>query len=129
MSAQTEKKTFIEVQPEFPGGISEMFKFLGKNIRYPANSREKGIMGTLYVGFVIDSTGKIENPIIKAQKLYRVKKKNIFSKPQVETVESDADLAKECLRIISIMPVWKAGTQDGKPVRVAYTLPIKFSID
>ena len=92
----------VYVNPEFPGGAAEMFKFIGKNLKYPAKPRDNGIMGTLYVGFVIDSIGKIENPIIKAQKLYRMKKKNIFSKPEMEIIETDIDLATECLRFLPI---------------------------
>ena len=110
-------------------GVTEMFKFIGKNLKYPAKPRDNGIMGNVYVGFVVDSTGKVENPIIRAQKLYKMKKKNIFSKPEMEKVESDADLAAECLRLVKSMPEWKPGSINGKLVPVAYTLPLKFLIE
>jgi periplasmic protein TonB len=126
---QTNKKDTIEIQPEFPNGQNEMFRFIGKNMRYPATPRNNGIQGTLYVGFVVDSTGKLENINIKAQRLYKLKRKNVLSKFQEEKVDSDEELAKECLRVVKLMPNWKPGTQNGKPVRVAYTLPLKFKIE
>ena len=126
---KAEIKNIIEINPEFPGGQNELFRFIGKNLRYPANSREKGNMGTIYVQYIIDSTGRVIKPVIKAQKLYKLKRKNIFSKIQTLQVDNDIDLAEECLRIVKLMPEWKPGTQDGKPVQVTYTLPIKFKIE
>jgi protein TonB len=122
-------KDTVYVNPEYPGGATQMFQFMGKNLRYPANSRNNGIMGILYVGFIVDSTGKIQDPIIKKQKLYKLKKKNVFSKAQLEEVESDAEMAEECLRIVKLFPNWKPGSINGKFVPVAYTLPIKFSLE
>ena len=127
-SSKVEKDT-IYVNPEYPGGQTEMFRFIGKNLKYPPNSRNNGVIGINYIGFVINSTGNIQDPVIKKQKLFRMKKKNLFSKVQLEEVESDVDMAEECMRIVKLMPKWKPGSIDGKFVRVAYTLPIKFSIE
>jgi periplasmic protein TonB len=126
---QTNKKDTVEFQPEFPTGQTEMFRFIGKNMRYPETPRNNGIQGTLYVGFVVDSTGKLENINIKAQRLYKLKRNKILSKFQEEKVEKDDELANECLRVVKLMPNWKPGTQNGKPVRVAYTLPLKFKLE
>ena len=126
---QTNKKDTIEIQPEFPTGQTEMFRFIGKNMTYPATPRNNGIQGTLYVGFVVDSTGELEGINVKAQRLYKLKRKNILSKFQEEKIESDMELANECIRVVKLMPKWKPGTQNGKPVRVAYTLPLKFKLE
>ena len=123
------KNDTVYVNPEFPGGQNEMFKFIGKNLKYPSASRDKGIMGIIYIGFVVDSTGKIENQLVKAQRLYKLKRKNRFSNLEKEEIEGDADLAEECLKVVRAMPKWKPGSMNGKIVRVAYTLPMRFEIN
>lgn len=96
-------------QPEFKGGQEGLFQYLGENIVYPAVSREKGVEGTVYVGFTISKTGSIENVKIK--------------------LGIDDNLDRAALRVVKAMPKWKAGKQDGELVRIAYTLPIKFKLE
>jgi TonB family protein len=98
--------TIVEVQPEYPGGTNAMLKFLAKNMKYPASARKKGIQGRVFVGFIVGADGKIENAQI------------------VKGV--DATLDSEAERVIRLFPAWKPGTQDGKPVRVRYVIPINF---
>jgi TonB family protein len=95
--------------PEFNGGQLEMFQFLGNNTVYPKSSRESGIEGTVYVGFVVNKLGEIVD----------VKTKRGVSKL----------LDREAVRVVKSMPNWKPGKQDGELVRVAYTLPIKFKLE
>jgi TonB family protein len=95
--------------PEFKGGQREMFQFLGNNTVYPKSSRESGVEGKVYVGFVINKSGEIVD----------VKIKRGVSKL----------LDKEALRVVKSMPNWKPGKQDGELVRVAYTLPIEFKLE
>jgi TonB family protein len=95
--------------PEFIGGQAKMFQYLGNSVTYPKESREGGVEGTVYVGFVVSKTGDIEN----------IKIKRGVSKL----------LDNESLRVVKAMAKWKPGKQDGEFVRVAYTLPIKFKLD
>ena len=98
----------VEEMPEFPGGMSECMKFLGKNIKYPTISQENGVQGRVIVQFVVNRDGSIVDPVV------------------VRGV--DPYLDKEALRVISSMPKWKPGKQRGKAVRVKYTVPVTFRL-
>ena len=98
----------FEVNPDFEGGPRAMFQFLADNIQYPKKSRRNGEEGIVYVGFVIDKTGDVVD----------VKVKRGVS-PLID---------EEAMRVVKLMPKWKAGKQDGAFVRVAFTLPIKFAL-
>ncbi len=97
-----------EVMPEYPGGMGEMMGFVSKNLQYPAEAKEAGVQGAVVVQFVVDKTGKITSPkVLKGL-----------------SPECDA----EVLRVVSLMPQWKPGMQDGEAVNVKYTLPIMFKL-
>ena len=98
----------VEEMPEFPGGMGECMKFLGKNIKYPTISQENGVSGKVIVQFVVNKDGSVVDPVV------------------VRSV--DPYLDKEALRVISTMPKWKPGKQRGKPVRVRYTVPVTFRL-
>ena len=98
----------VEVMPEFPGGMGECLKFLGKNIKYPTIAQENGIQGRVIVQFVVNKDGSIVDPVV------------------VRSV--DPYLDKEALRVIQTMPKWKPGQQRGKAVRVKYTVPVTFKL-
>lgn len=100
--------TRVETMPEFPGGQTELFKFIAQNTTYPAEAKSNGIEGTVYVNFVVDQNGIVTN--------VRVLR------------EVDPLLDTEALRVINAMPNWTPGTQDGKPVRVSYNLPMRFKL-
>ncbi|MBQ0022777.1 MAG: energy transducer TonB [Prevotellaceae bacterium] len=99
----------VEEQPEFPGGIQALMKFLSDNLKYPPAAMKNGIEGRVLVRFVVTQEGKIENAEI-------VRKVN-------------PDLEKEALRVVNHMPKWKPGKVEGKPVRVLYTLPVMFRLN
>lgn len=99
----------VEEMPEFPGGIGECLKFLGQNVKYPAEAQAKGIQGKVIVQFVVEKDGSISNPFV------------------VRSI--DPYLDGEAIRVISIMPKWKPGMQKGQPVRVRYTVPVTFKLD
>ena len=99
----------VEEMPEFPGGMAECLKFLGKNIKYPTISQENGVQGKVIVQFVVNKDGSIVDPVV------------------VRSV--DPYLDKEALRVIKTMPKWKPGMQKGQPVRVKYTVPVTFRLD
>lgn len=99
----------VEEMPEFPGGMGECLKFLGKNIKYPVEAQKAGVQGKVIVQFVVEKDGNIANPKV------------------VRSI--DPDLDGEAIRVISIMPKWKPGMQKGQPVRVKYTVPVTFRLD
>lgn len=100
--------TIVEDMPTFPGGETELFKFLGKNLKYPAIAQDAGVSGTVYVNFMVDKDGKVKNAKV------------------VRGIHSACD--KEALRVVNKMPAWRPGKQRGKAVRVSYNLPIRFTL-
>jgi periplasmic protein TonB len=106
-----EKEVFIVVEepPRFPGGHDVMLRFLAENIHYPQPARQEAIQGTVYLTFVINSDGSVDNA--------RVLRGVHWS------------LDEEALRVIRAMPEWIPGEQRGKPVNVQFTMPIKFALE
>lgn len=99
----------VEQMPEYPGGEDARIKFMVENIKYPEEARKNGVQGMVYVSFEVDKDGKISN--IKT----------------LRGIGSGCD--EEAERVISLMPAWKPGLQKGKPVRVQFNMPIRFSLD
>lgn len=95
--------------PQFPGGETEMMKFIKSNLKYPVTAQEQGIQGTVVASFVVNSKGRIE-----LAKIAR------GVNPLMDT---------EALRIINLMPYWIPGKQSGKEVAVSYSVPFKFSLN
>jgi periplasmic protein TonB len=98
----------LEVQPEFPGGETALYKYLSENIKYPRIAIEANIQGTAYIGFVVEKDGRLSN--IRVERT------------------PDEILSNEALRVVSIMPDWSPGKQGGKSVRVSFYLPVKFKL-
>lgn len=98
--------TIAEQMPTFPGGEQAMMKFLTENIIYPAEAKENGISGVVYVTFVINAEGDIRTPRV------------------LRSLSSECD--EEALRTINKMPKWIPGRQRGVAVPVQYNLPIRF---
>lgn len=101
--------TIVEQQPEFEGGVEAMMNFIRKNIRYPASARRMGVDGTVFVQFVVSKTGQIDEVQV------------------VRGINPDCD--QEAVRVIKMMPKWKPGKQNGKPVHVRFVLPIVFKLN
>ena len=99
----------VEQQPEFPGGMRAMMKYLQDNINYPRISRDNNSQGRAFIRFVVNSDGSIQG---------------------VEVIKSSGDiyLDKEAVRVVEAMPKWTPGKQAGKPVRVFFTLPVVFRL-
>jgi protein TonB len=99
----------VENMPEFPGGDLELRKHIAQNVQYPEIAKENGIQGRVFVQFVVNQKGEIE---------------------QVKVVRGvDPALDREAVRVISSLPKWKPGSQRGKPVRVSFTVPINFQLN
>jgi len=99
----------VETVPEFPGGLDAFGKFLAANIRYPYSARRDRVQGRVIVSFVIEKDGTITDPKV------------------ARGIGGGCD--EEALRVIKLMPKWVPGIQNGKPVRVAYSVPIAFTIN
>lgn len=105
---ETEMQTFVIVEdmPEFPGGEMAMQKYLEQNVQYPFSALENKIEGKVYVSFVIDKSGYVNN---------------------ISVVKSlDKILDKVAVYVVSNMPKWKPGKQRGKSVNVSYTVSVPF---
>ena len=101
--------TVVEEMPQFVGGFNALMKFIGDNIQYPAQAKADKTEGTVIVNFVIKNNGKVENVKIDRG--------------------INPLLDKEAARVISILPEWIPGKQQGKAVDVSYTIPIQFKLD
>lgn len=99
----------VEDNPEFIDGQKELYQFIKDNLKNP--SPELGCMeGTVYVGFIVETDGRLTDIQVKRS--------------------FHPDFSTEAVRVVNLMSgKWKAGKQSGKPVRVAYTVPIKFRLD
>ena len=99
---------YTEDMPQFPGGEDALHKYINESIKYPESALNNGIFGRVYVSFIIDESGTVTNV-----KLAR---------------GVDPALDKEAIRIVSDMPKWKPGSNDGKNVKISYTIPVNFNI-
>jgi BlaR1 peptidase M56/Gram-negative bacterial TonB protein C-terminal len=126
--------SIVEQMPEFEGGGKKMFEWLGKNVSYPAIARQKGFEGIVYVGFIVEIDGSISNVNIK-RGVKSIARDTITiietgsAKGNKIVEREDHSLDNEAKRVISKMPNWKPGKQNGEVIRVSYTLPIKFKLE
>lgn len=101
-----------EEEPEFPGGMEALYKFIEDNMRYPQMAAENAIGGKVFVQFEVDTDGTVLNPRILR--------------------DIGAGCGQEALRIVSLMPKWKPGkrmnyeTKQWEVVRVTFHLPVYF---
>lgn len=99
----------VEQQPSFPGGREELFKYFAYNVRYPIDAAKNKIEGRVLVTFVVEHDGSISNVNV-ANSVY-------------------PSLDKESIRVVSGMPKWIPGKDNGKTIRVKYTIPITFRLN
>jgi protein TonB len=95
-----------EQMPEFPGGMQALFHFISESVKYPGLAQEVGTEGRVFVRFVVNTDGTIADAHV------------------VRSVDKLLDA--EALRVVQHMPRWRPGLQNGKPVRVNFTIPINF---
>jgi periplasmic protein TonB len=101
--------TIVELMPSYEGGEAAMYEWLGNNIKYPQVAKENTITGTVIVTFVVEKDGSITD--VKVLK------------------DIGGGCGEEALRVVKMMPKWKAGKQNGVPVRVQFNLPIRFTLE
>jgi len=106
--APAEVFVVVEEMPSFPGGDTELFKFIYDNIKYPELAKENNVQGKVILRFCVTYKGTVD---------------------QVSVVRSvDPSLDEEAVRVIKLLPLWKPGKQGGKPVNVWYSVPISFQL-
>ena len=104
-----QKDIDVDTPPEFEGGLSALYKFISQNLRYPSEAAEEGRSGTVYVNFVVDELGKIEEV-------------NLLNK-------KGFGLDEEALRVVKLLPNFKSPAKvKGEAVKVYFQLPIKFAL-
>ncbi|SOE22666.1 outer membrane transport energization protein TonB [Spirosomataceae bacterium TFI 002] len=101
--------TAVEQQPEFPGGTSEMYKYIGENMKYPAAAQRANISGRVFIKFVVEKDGSIGNIEV------------------LKGIGFGCD--EEAMRVIKSMPKWNPGRQNGKNVRVYFTMPVVYRLE
>jgi TonB family protein len=100
--------TSVEQVPEFKGGLEAFGKFLATNMKYPKAARDNNVQGRVIITFVVEKDGSLSNMKV------------------VRGIGSGCD--EEAVRVLSISPAWKPGIQNGKPVKVQYSVPISFTL-
>ena len=98
----------VEQMPSFPGGMKALMNYLQENIKYPKDAQDAKKEGRVIANFIVEKDGSISNVKIV---------RSIFP-----------SLDAEAERIITAMPKWIPGMQNGENVRVKYTIPISFSL-
>ncbi|MET3033723.1 M56 family metallopeptidase [Flavobacterium johnsoniae] len=91
-------------EPQFPGGITEFYKFIGKNFKMPAEASKNKVQGKVLMEFMIEKDGSLSEIKVKKDLGY--------------------GLAEEAVRVLRLSPKWIPATENGEPVRVSYGLPI-----
>ena len=99
----------VEQLPEFPGGATALMKWLTKNLRYPLVARQRKVQGRVVTQFIVNTDGSLSD---------------------LKVVESSTEpsLDREALRVLRMMPSWKAGQVDQKPCRTMVCIPIVFKL-
>lgn len=101
--------TIVDKMPEYEYGESGLSKFIAHNIRYPKEAMQQGVEGRILCSFIVGTDGSISN---------------------IEVVNGlTKDLDDEAIRVLGLMPKWKAGENNGVKVNVKCLLPIDFNID
>jgi protein TonB len=100
--------TFVEQQPSFPGGDSEMNKFIKKNLKYPPAALRNGLEGLVVVQFVVNKEGQISDVQV------------------VKKLGGGTD--EEAMRVVKMMPAFAPAKQNGRPVSFRFTLPVRFGL-
>lgn len=100
--------TIVEVMPTFPGGEAALLKYVNSNIKYPSISQEQDVQGVVLLRFVVLEDGRVGDVVVQ------------------KSLDKHCDA--EAIRVVKTLPRFIPGKQQGKAVRVWFTLPIRFVI-
>ncbi|WP_140938052.1 energy transducer TonB [Sphingobacterium lumbrici] len=100
--------TSVEIEPEPPGGMLAFRKWIADHYDYPSGAIDAGVNGTLHVSFVVEKNGELTDIKVVRDLSYG-------------TGQAAVTLLKKAKK-------WSPGIQNGRPVRVAYSLPIRLNL-
>ncbi|WP_430405766.1 energy transducer TonB [Fluviicola sp.] len=109
--AQAELFVDPEEPAEFPGGFVALNRFIADNMVYPQTAMELGISGKCYVKFDVDTIGVCSN--------FKV----------VKGVPDCPECDLEAVRLLKMMPKWKPGLLEGKPISMPYRVVVRFNLN
>ena len=141
-----------EVMPEYPGGFGALFQMLSNNIRYPKIAHDNHVQGVVHVSFIVEKTGECTDFKIGHTQFSTVAvnvsenaksgvQANAYNDatnqegqdggqtPSEKTKVAQQALCDEALRVCKLMAPFKPGLQDGKPVRVHFSLPVHYKLN
>jgi TonB family protein len=98
----------VENMPEYPGGKDALRKDIAETVKYPEEAKKQKITGKVFVSFVVNKQGKVEDVKIERG---------------VNTL-----LDQEAMRVVKQLKTWKPGSQKGVKVKVRFTVPIQFAL-
>lgn len=98
----------VEKQPSFPGGISNFYRYLSHEIKYPVAAQRNNTKGKVFATFVVEKNGALTDIQI------------------TRSLSPETD--KEALRVLNKSPRWTPGLINGKPVRVKYNINVNFQL-
>mgnify|MGYP003947048645 FL=1 len=96
-----------------------IMEHIGGLVNYPADALEAEVSGTVYVMFIIEKDGSLNN--VQVMRSIRVDDDSLS--------DAVASLEAEALKAVSSLPDFRPGTEGGDPVRVEYVVPVKFVLD
>ena len=100
--------TSVEQMPQFPGGETALMKYLQSHMQYPQMAAENNIQGNVVIQFVVKKDGAVgEGKVARSV---------------------NKDLDREAVRVVKSLPKFTPGRQNGQPVAVWYTLPVRFKL-
>jgi protein TonB len=98
----------VEEMPMFPGGEAALLEYIRENTQYPEVAKENNVQGKVIVRFCVTSKGTVD---------------------QISVLKGvDPELDEEAKRVVSTLPPFRPGRQDGKPVPVWFMVPITFTL-
>ena len=100
-----------EKAPTFPGGPTELYKFITSKLKYPKDARKSGVQGRVIISFVVERDGSVKPESIKIE----------------QSVHPSLD--NEAIRVVKLMPKWTPAHHSGRDVRAKTAFPIVFSLD
>ncbi|MGF1923943.1 MAG: TonB family protein [Bacteroidia bacterium] len=95
--------------PSYPGGFTKLYALLGTTIKYPISATENNIQGLVNISFTVEKDGSL-------------------SEIRAEGKRLGYGLDEEAIRALRLSKRWNPGMQDGKPARVKYNIPIRFTM-
>lgn len=97
----------VEISPEPTGGMMAFREWIGQNYEFPQAAVDAGVNGTVEISFVVERDGSLSDIRIVR--------------------DLGHGTGEEAVRLFKDAPKWSPGIQNGRPVRVAYTLPIRLA--